>query len=66
MIDYIYVPVLITDRMPPIMQWVPLIDSDDNIVIGRNTEYGFNMRDGGPVPSSNNKLIAWLEKIKTK
>ena len=67
-LNFIYVPVLCEDRMPPLMQFVPTIDEDGEIIIYRLTEIGenfmWNMRDGvgDNSPNNNKKIVMWLEK----
>jgi hypothetical protein len=64
-INFIYVPVLFSDRKPELMKFVPCIDSAGEVAIYRLTEYGWNMRDGMADNSPNNNLeiVCWLEKM---
>ena len=63
--NFFYVPRAIKDKLPPLMQFVPCIDSAGEIIIYRRTEYGWNMRDihGDNTPNNNLEIVSWLEKM---
>ena len=64
-INFYYVPVSTKERLPELMKFVPVIDTDGEIAIYRLTEYGWNMRDGmaDNSPNNNKEIVCWLEKI---
>lgn len=63
--NFYYVPVSTKERLPELMKFVPVIDTDGEIAIYRLTEHGWNMRDGmaDNSPNNNKEIVCWLEKI---
>jgi hypothetical protein len=62
--NFVYVPVLCSERMPDMMVFVPCVDERGEISVYRRTEYGWNMRDamGDNSPNNNIPIVSWLEK----
>jgi hypothetical protein len=58
-------PVIInlSDELPPLMEFVPVIDELGNIHYWRRTEHGWNLRDGisDNTPDTERKMVAWIK-----
>jgi len=64
--NYMYLPILVDDvtDLAPLMQFVPTVDEDGQIMMYRRTEYGWNMRDGiAPNTPPDKKIVSWLKKM---
>jgi hypothetical protein len=64
MINFLYVPVLISERLPDLYEFVPVVDDAGEIIMYQRTEEGWNMRDaeGTNTPDNNRPLVYWLSK----